>query len=216
MQVQESSRQPLCPTCCKPVSEDFGLSPDYDLCKSLGEGEEAEEDSEHPPTTWEQKSPTKRATLQEHEPSQALTLNRSSSQSQSRRLIYDLPLPEETGSWIPVSIPPKGYKDSQLTSARSEIPGGGGPWYPERVQYEEAREARPEVNLWNVLNGFINIIAGKSITQMISEDTSTQTWPELAQRYSARSGLVMLPTLFLKLLVSISAYSARRNVCFLK
>lgn len=216
MQVQESSRQPLCPTCCKPVSEDFGRSPDYDLCKSLGEGEEAEEDSEHPPTTWEQKSPTKRASLQDHEPSQALTLNKSSSQSQSRRLIYDLPLPEETGSWIPVSIPPKGYKDSQLTSARSEIPGGGGPWYPERVQYEEAREARPEVNLWNVLNGFINIIAGKSITQMISEDTSTQTWPELAQRYSARSGLVMLPTLFLKLLVSVSAYLARRNVCFLK
>jgi hypothetical protein len=46
------------------------------------------------------------------------------------------------------------------------------------------------VNLWNVLNGFIQIIAGRNVPQMSNEDMSTQTWPELSHRYSSRSGLV--------------------------
>lgn len=197
--VQMNSRHPVCPVCRTPFEGDFTLGPDHDLRDALERAQVAEQDSGWQAALPEQSSrPWGGNYERQEESSQALALIKSPSQPQSRRLIYDLPLPEETGAWIPVSIPPKGYKEYPVSSPCRNSLGEGG-WYADRAQYEEARQALPEVNLWNVLNGFLNIISGKTISQMVCEETSTQTWPELAQRYSARSGLVTLLSASLRL-----------------
>jgi hypothetical protein len=154
-----------------------GIEYDWSSRSWTGEAVRSKGDSEQQSASLEFYSPT-------------LAIRDPRARSQNRRLIYDFPLPEETGAWIPVSVPPNRLTGvGSVSQGRNAFAEDGG-WFTDRAEYDEARELLPEVNLWNVLNGFIQIIAGRNVPQMSNEDMSTQTWPELSHRYSSRSGLV--------------------------
>ncbi len=155
----------------------MGIEYDWSSRSWTGEAVRSKGDSEQQSASLEFNSPT-------------LAIRDPRARSQNRRLIYDFPLPEETGAWIPVSVPPNRLAAvGSVSQGRNAFAEDGG-WFTDRAEYDEARESLPEVNLWNVLNGFIQIIAGRNVPQMSNEDMSTQTWPELSHRYSSRSGLV--------------------------
>jgi hypothetical protein len=155
----------------------MGIEYDWSSRSWTGEAVRSKGDSEQQSASLEFYSPT-------------LAIRDPRARSQNRRLIYDFPLPEETGAWIPVSVPPNRLTGvGSVSQGRNAFAEDGG-WFTDRAEYDEARELLPEVNLWNVLNGFIQIIAGRNVPQMSNEDMSTQTWPELSHRYSSRSGLV--------------------------
>lgn len=149
MQVQMHSNMPMCPLCRTPFDAESNLAPNLELRAAIKRAEAA--------ATAARAAEECRivATSNSH---QIVKVTGDKGHKHKQRFMYDLPYPEETGPWIPVSIPPKGAKDF-------EGPEGGsiyGDMFPEPSSNLAIRAGPPEVNLWNVLSGFFAVISGRT------------------------------------------------------
>lgn len=72
--------------------------------------------------------------------------------------VYDVPLPEETGAWIPVSVPPTDHAE-QLEAANYE-----GDFFPEECTWVgppiDNRSIAPELTAWSILIEVIAFLCG--------------------------------------------------------
>ncbi|BBN05224.1 SH3 domain-containing YSC84-like protein 1 [Marchantia polymorpha subsp. ruderalis] len=152
-QVQMHSNMPVCPLCRTPFDGDINLAPNLDLRAALECAEQAAAAA---------RAAEDRRMVAVYNSKQIVKPSRDkTTRSHQQRFIYDLPYPEETGPWIPVSIPPKGSKDFDGPDMGSIY----GDVFPEPLMTVGVRQGAPDINLWNVLSGFLAIISGRGGTQ---------------------------------------------------
>lgn len=153
LQVQMHSNMPVCPLCRTPFDGDINLAPNLDLRAALECAEQAAAAA---------RAAEDRRMVAVYNSKQIVKPSRDkTTRSHQQRFIYDLPYPEETGPWIPVSIPPKGSKDFDGPDMGSIY----GDVFPEPLMTVGVRQGAPDINLWNVLSGFLAIISGRGGTQ---------------------------------------------------
>eukprot|EP00249_Psilotum_nudum_P021057 c27953_g1_i1 orf=572-2269(+) len=106
---------------------------------------------------------------------------------------YDLPLPEETGAWIPVSVPSIGDA-SDLTFVESNDCDGG--FFPEECPSINGREGTPELTMWTILMEIISVtcrswnqrcISGKAqaCRKVQLEEGTLEGWMDIFDPYAS-------------------------------
>ncbi|XP_052201510.1 uncharacterized protein LOC127807577 isoform X1 [Diospyros lotus] len=101
---------------------------------------------------------------------------------------YDLPLSEETGVWIPVSVPPLSECDHEEW-AKGLNPNGG--YFPEvDMGWSQYTEEDKELTMWDVVSEMLLVARGKMRTfasgdiskiSWMSSHLVEQAWKEMAQ-----------------------------------
>lgn len=118
--------------------------------------------------------------------------NKKESNSSQKKLgkyfYYDSPLYEETGVWIPVSVPPLSEKEHE-DWARGFHPSGD--FFPEEhFGWSQCTEEDRELTMWDVVVDMLNVARGK-VTALAAGDVGRiswisthlmeQTWKEMAE-----------------------------------
>ncbi|KAL3677641.1 hypothetical protein R1sor_027589 [Riccia sorocarpa] len=147
-QVQIHSNSPVCPLCRTPFDGDIHLALNLDLRAALECAEAAAAAA---------RAAEAHRVLSPYSSKQIIKSSVDTNFKAKQRFIYDLPYPEETGPWIPVSVPPKGSKDFD----GPEVGSIYGDVFPEPQMVVGVRQGPPDISLWNVLSGFLAIISGK-------------------------------------------------------
>ncbi|KAJ7515992.1 hypothetical protein O6H91_22G038300 [Diphasiastrum complanatum] len=105
---------------------------------------------------------------------------------------YELPLPEETGSWIPVSVPPMEAEDFERSLYEDGVYGGG--YFPEFSSWPEGSDQQPcteikdRVHSRTMLYGILEAVFGKGKALV---ETIELVWnrPQAPVRYCNDTGL---------------------------
>ncbi|KAL4562194.1 hypothetical protein LXL04_034392 [Taraxacum kok-saghyz] len=99
---------------------------------------------------------------------------------------YDPPLSEETGVWIPVSVPPMSETDhEQWNRGFSSI---GGIFPDENMDYLQFLEKDKQLTMWDIVvemliaaRGKVNLLSTSDTVSWISRNLIDQAWKEITQ-----------------------------------
>ncbi|CAM6090571.1 unnamed protein product [Calypogeia fissa] len=173
-QVQMHSNMPVCPLCRTPFDADSNLAPNLELRAAIKRAEAA---------AIAARAAEELRTVAAGNSNQIVKVTGEKGHKHKQRFMYDLPYPEETGPWIPVSIPPKGAKDFEGPESGSIY----GDIFPDPSSTLAVRVGPPEVNLWNVLSGFFALISGRTAQR---DDYCSSGFPNVGvTQYNEGSGL---------------------------
>lgn len=107
---------------------------------------------------------------------------------QGKIFYYDTPLSEETGAWIPVSVPPMSEGEQEEWKRGLQVDGG---YFPDRdLDWNLFIGENKEMTMWDVFSemlvaarGKVNAVASGDVNRIswISSHLLDQAWQEMAQ-----------------------------------
>eukprot|EP00249_Psilotum_nudum_P021058 c27953_g2_i1 orf=539-2308(+) len=181
VQVQNPLTLPMCPLCRTPCNLDRSLYLKASLRGTLDHALPLE-------------SRVKHAEVEHGRISEVVSQRALSKQDRHRKFFfYDLPLPEETGAWIPVSVPPIG-DTSNLACVEGNDSDGG--FFPEECAWINEREGAPELTMWSILMEIVSIACGswnercifgklQASKRVMLEEGTSEGWMDIFDPYAS-------------------------------